>query len=283
MKTRLIMVEGLPGSGKTTTAQLVHEIFNEMNYKNELILEGNLDHPADYDGVAYFEEKEIEILLSNFNKYKDILKANWQMNGEGYFIHYGKMLKEKNINLPKQLLEMVLKKDVYELPFELNQKLITEKWKTFNQFAMKSDSAYIFECNFIQNPVTIGMVKYNFPQQEINSYVLALEKTVKNISPLLIYINQENHNGSFVKAVKERPKDWSEGFIQYYTEQGYGKEHNLHGLEGTIEVLKARKELELDIYNTLTINKVMIDNSDNNLQETKEQLRKIIKTYIAIK
>ena len=274
------MIEGLPGSGKTTTAQLVHEILNEMNYKTELILEGNLDHPADYDGVAYFSEKEIEDLLSNFSEYKDILKVNWQTKGEGYFIPYGKMLREIGMNLPQQLLDVILKKDIYELPFEQNQKLITEKWKTFTQSALKNDSTYIFECNFIQNPVTIGMVKYNHPQQEITRYILALEKTIKTLTPLLIYINQENLNESFRKAVQERPKDWSEGFIQYYTDQAYGEEHNLHGLEGTIEILKSRKELELDIYKKLTIDKVMIDNSAINLQETKEQLRKTIKTYM---
>lgn len=279
MKTRLILIEGLPGSGKTTTAQLIHEILNEMNYKNELILEGNLDHPADYDSVAYFDDKEIEILLSNFNDYKDILKSNWQRIGEGYFIPYGKMLRERAINLPQQLLERILKKDIYELPFEQNKQLIIEKWKIFNQSALKNDSTYIFECNFIQNPVTIGMVKYNYSQQEITQYVLALEKAVKNLNPLLIYINQENLNESFTKAVKERPKDWSEGFIHYYTEQEYGNEHNHHGLEGTLEVLKARKELEIAIFKKLTIDKVMINNSTINLQETKEQLRNIIKAY----
>ncbi|WP_235218458.1 hypothetical protein [Paenibacillus sp. FSL R7-269] len=49
---KLVLVEGLPGYGKSTTAQLVYEILTEMNVSAQLVLEGNLDHPADYDGVA---------------------------------------------------------------------------------------------------------------------------------------------------------------------------------------------------------------------------------------
>lgn len=54
MQPKLVLIEGLPGFGKTTTAQLVHDILIDVNINTQLILEGNLDHPADYDGVACF-------------------------------------------------------------------------------------------------------------------------------------------------------------------------------------------------------------------------------------
>jgi len=63
MNARLILVEGLPGFGKSTTAKLIHEILAEENIQAELFLEGNLDHPADYDGVSCFDEKEFDRLL----------------------------------------------------------------------------------------------------------------------------------------------------------------------------------------------------------------------------
>ncbi|WP_018753592.1 hypothetical protein [Paenibacillus sanguinis] len=54
--TRLILVEGLPGSGKTMTAQMIHQLYEETGWPSRLFLEGNGEHPADYEGVAYKEQ-----------------------------------------------------------------------------------------------------------------------------------------------------------------------------------------------------------------------------------
>jgi len=44
MRTKLVIVEGLPGSGKTTTASAIHEVLTNNYISSELFLEGNLDH-----------------------------------------------------------------------------------------------------------------------------------------------------------------------------------------------------------------------------------------------
>lgn len=73
MKPKLILIEGIPGFGKTTTAQLVHEILMDTNIKTQRYLEGNLDHPADYDGVACFKKEEYDELLNTHEKFRDLL------------------------------------------------------------------------------------------------------------------------------------------------------------------------------------------------------------------
>jgi thymidylate kinase len=57
MNTKLILIEGLPGSGKSTTAGMAAEILKQKGIETNLFLEGNLDHPADYDGVAFFQKE----------------------------------------------------------------------------------------------------------------------------------------------------------------------------------------------------------------------------------
>jgi len=44
--TKLILVEGLPGSGKTSTARYVKQLLDEQNIANRLFLEGDLEHPG---------------------------------------------------------------------------------------------------------------------------------------------------------------------------------------------------------------------------------------------
>lgn len=74
METKLILVEGLPGSGKSTTAGMIYKILKKQKVTAELFMEGNLDHPADYEGVAYFTENEFEDLLAESGSLRKVFQ-----------------------------------------------------------------------------------------------------------------------------------------------------------------------------------------------------------------
>lgn len=128
----------------------------------------------------------------------------------------------------------------------------------------------------LQNPLTVGMIKYGAPKEANTRFVLQLVDRVKELNPVLVYVDQQDVDYSFRKAVTERPVDWSEGFIQYYTRQGFGSTQGYEGLDGTIEVLKARREWEQEILNSLKINKVIIDNSLFNTKQLKQALAEVL-------
>lgn len=94
--------------------------------------------------------------------------------------------------------------------------------------------------------------------------------------PVLIYVDQRDIKASFSKAVRERPKEWFEGFTHYYTRQGYGLANNLSGLDGVIQVLEARRKLEIDVYDSLELAKYKIDNSAFKLDLIKERINSIV-------
>ena len=57
--------------------------------------------------------------------------------------------------------------------------------------------------------------------------------------------------------------------IRIYTSQSYGLSNQLIGLEGVLKVLEERDNLESEIYNSLKIDKIRIDNSDLTMSFTK--------------
>jgi adenylate kinase family enzyme len=276
VNTKLILIEGLPGSGKSTTAQLTNELLKEMNIDTQLYLEGNVDHPADYDTVSYFSKEDFVDLLTQYKDYESILSnlAEYKSNGvliPRYKINYNET------TLPEELETKLWNHDLYELQFDLHIELITERWAEFVGKATGEDKTYIFECCFIQNPVTIGMIKYGVADDRVNDYVTRLAEIIKPLNPILIYVDQNDIRHSFLKAVEERPIEWSEGFMDYYNHQGFGKKHGAIGIEGTLEVLKARQELERRIFNQLDIKKDTIDNSSFNLDNSKTNIFESLK------
>ncbi|MCY1692417.1 hypothetical protein OVA29_19285 [Exiguobacterium sp. SL14] len=90
MVTRLFLVEGLPGSGKTTTAETLTPLLQEQQINTRLHIEGDLNHPADYESVAYLTmdewtdfQREYNLLnvlrfAEVFNDYVLISYRQWQ-------------------------------------------------------------------------------------------------------------------------------------------------------------------------------------------------------------
>ncbi|WP_046213572.1 adenylyl-sulfate kinase [Paenibacillus wulumuqiensis] len=276
MNTKLIMIEGLPGSGKSTVAQMVSEILSEQGKQVLLFQEGDPEHPADHESVSFYKGDEFAHLLSRYEKYAELLENRAMKYHSDFLLPYQKIKNEQEVDFPDELWHELSQKDIYELPFEQNMEIVTHKWNDFQRESIHTDSIFVFECCFMQNPLTVGTVKYNRDKKEVVNYVLQLENSIKPLEPLLIYIDQQNIGSVFEKAVQERPKTWSDGFIKYYTEQGFGKVQGYNGLEGTIQVLHERKNIELEIFDLLSINKRKIDNSYYNMEKCREEIRGIL-------
>lgn len=283
INTKLILVEGLPGSGKTTTATITNDILKEWNVDTKLFLEGNAEHPADYEGGSYFSKTEFAQLLEQYKEVKAIFVKHAIERCDGFILPQSKLKQYlAEIMVPDSFWDHIWNHDIYELPLEKNIELITDKWQRFVEQAVTGNQTYIFECCFIQNPVTIGMIKYGASQESVMKYVKKLADIIEPLNPVLIYVDQQDLSRSFKKAVQERPKEWSTGFMDYYNNQGYGKIHSAEGIEGTIAVLEARKQLESSIFNTLNMKKCKIDNTQFEMDSYKYYIKEIFKNMVKI-
>ncbi|MFA9397970.1 MAG: hypothetical protein ACERKV_06880 [Clostridiaceae bacterium] len=241
---------------------------------------GNYNHTADYDGVAYFNNEDFNRMKQIHFKNRDFLDKIKVSKCNGYLIPFRKAIEEQQISFEDELFHDIVKNDIYELPIEIHTKLILDKWNDFVNNYIEEDKVIIFECCLIQNPVTVSMVKNNSPKDDTMSYINSLAKTIVPLDPIIIYVEQEDIKASFNKVVCERPKEWFEGFKDYYTKQGYGLSNNLKDLDGVIQVLEARNRLEHDVYDSLHLFKYKIDNSAFNLDFLKEKSKCIIENHL---
>lgn len=196
MNTKLIITEGLPGSGKSTTAALIAEILKKQGKRVVCVDEGE-EHPADY---------------------RD-----------------------------------------YDFPdFEIERRMILEKWRSFADSA-DSDTVYVFNCVFLQNPMCETMMRFGMEQAESQKYISEIADIIRPLSPVIIYIDVQDVRAVIENVLDERGKGWLDAVIDYHVSQGYGRQNGLTGFDGYITCLEERKKRETAILKALDIESHIIE------------------------
>jgi len=276
MTKRLFLIEGLPGSGKTTTAEALTHLLQEQQPDTRLHIEGDLNHPADYESVAYLTMNEWTDFQSKYASL-DVLRFTEVFN-DYVLVSYRQWQSEKDI--PEAELAFLQACDIYELPFELHQSLILKKWEAFVAQALMANTTYVFECCFLQNPLTMGLIKYDLPEATLRAYIERIATIITPLQPVLVYVDQSDVERSFRKALKERPTEWADGFVSYYTEQAYGVNRSLSGVEGTIAILQARKALEHQLLEMLPFRVEVFGNEDFSVEARQVWLKQLIQSTV---
>ncbi|TKJ88911.1 hypothetical protein PaeCFBP13512_16925 [Paenibacillus sp. CFBP13512] len=270
--TKLIMVEGLMGAGKTSTASFIQKYLEQQHIQASVFLEGDLDHPVDFESVACLNEDEYRSLLQQFEHDKECIQQMVHSQESNYFFFYQKAKQILNDAFPDDLYTYIATYDIYELPLARHCELLLQSWKDFVDRVADKDEVVVLECCFFQNPMCMLLAKSNADQAVITQYILELADIIKPLQPVLIYLYQEDISTTLHRVSAERSSEWLDFVIRYYTEQEYGKAYQLSGVEGLIKCLQVRRRLELEILEQLHIDKVLIDNSELNREQTEQEL-----------
>lgn len=249
---KLILVEGIPGSGKTTTAKKLYQELESQGKKVNLYLEGDL-HPADMSWQAYLTQEEYEAFR---NDCKDIwmhssreisleelyrrIEEQTQPEGDRILVAY------THIRFPEsaywQLAGELEQKEICNRHESLEQfkEIHLHRWKKFAENVRDNEETYIFECAFLQNHLFELVCCYEREDAEVLGYLKQLIGTVQELQPELVYLLPEDTARVIEQAALERKaphehtKDWIELIAEFVANSAYGKTHRLHGRDGVI-------------------------------------------------
>ncbi|GMA63051.1 hypothetical protein NZD89_24800 [Alicyclobacillus fastidiosus] len=277
MNTKLIIVEGIPGSGKSSTASFIAEYLQSQVIPCELFYEGNLDHPADCESIACLTREQFDELVMTYFKYENILRSAVLENGGNLFLSYGKLAKESD--LPEEIITAISKFDVYELPSDKYCNVILQRWEAFSAYQAERNTVVIFECCYLQNALTQLFVRNGEDKEYVLRHILKLSRAIEKLDPILVYLNPLDVNETINKVSKERSNEWLDFVVWYHTQQGYGRSRGLKGTDGYVEVLAARRSLELEILENLPISVLQIDNPQSDWSESHRKIEEDIQAH----
>lgn len=270
MDNKLILVEGIPGAGKTTTARRIKEKLISEG-KNVILYEEGMSHPADMAWNAYLSEEEYNDFLSKClimwetskrEISKEELRYRVEIQARREDNHV--ILAYTRIDFPERcywsLIDGVASKEICDGRRNLKEftEIHLKRWERFAQQALLDDVIYIFECAFLQNHIFELLGVYEKSDEEIFMHLNNLFNTVKSLNPCLVYLEPSDVEKVIMKAAEERKapdksrKDWIDEIANWVSSMNYGRSHNLTGKQGVFSFCKER----------LRIDRVMIEKLD---------------------
>jgi ABC-type oligopeptide transport system ATPase subunit len=254
--TRLYIVEGLPCSGKSTTAKQIANLLEQSGKKVYFFDEGSGKHPADYEYHAYITDEQLKGLEEAIQVK---IKQCATENKDGYIVALSEFTKMEQ----KQLLAY----KIYDfLPWETEKPLMLDCWKCFVKKAIQEDSVYVFNCVFLQNPMCETMMRFNLPKEQIFEYIEQINTIISPLEPIIVYLENDDVEKQIQEAAKER-EGWLDAVVDYHVNGGYGKSISACGFDGYISCLKERQKRELEYLEKSKVRRIIIKNAHRNWKQ----------------
>jgi len=267
MKTKLILVEGIQGSGKSTFAKKIADFYTEHGLQANLYTEGGF-HPADLAWNACIPVETLSRVLAPYSGFREEIDKNTHIE-DGYAIISYTQVKTDN----KAFFKDMENHEVYDnrVPLDVFNGLHRSRWRAFGEQAKRKNALNVFECALLQNHVTELMYFHIADDETMKMHFNTLIQTVTALSPFLIYLTQPNIRDTIERVADERG-DWINRFIHYAENSPYGKLYGLKGFDAAISCLEERKRMELDVISSLPIASVILENPNYDWETLWESL-----------
>lgn len=236
--TRLYIVEGLPCSGKSSTAAFVAEELRRRGQKVCMIDEGTGSHPADYEFHALVDGRVIPLS-----------------------------------DVPQEQLPALLPYKIYDgLPWENEAPVMLDKWRQFVREA-KADTVHVFNCVLLQNPMCETMMRFGLPEAKSEKHIRAIAEIIAPLEPVVIYLHVSDVANRVRETAQERP-GWLEAVIPYHTEGSYGRSIGADGFDGYVACLQERQRREERILAELPVRTVTLHDAHHDWPAARAELAK---------
>jgi hypothetical protein len=247
INTKLIIFEGIPGSGKTTTSQLLHKCFLENGINPNIFIEGS-EHPIDLPFYAYLSLSEYDALILKYQK-----QAEWLQNNSIVEADY--VLTPYKIPEPYPWNDMLIeylrsKEFCYSskpiVSFDTFKKVFCRRFEQYVAKMIFENKITIFESVLFQHQIhDINRLYPHIKDNEIVEYLKKIANILIPLNPILFYISQNNVKESLKHTafIRSKPKWATEETISYY---------------------EKRKVLELNAMKNLPFHSIVLDNTTYN-------------------
>lgn len=189
---QLILIEGIPGAGKTSVAEALLTIMRVNGFETKVFFEGDTPHPAELEFHACFTKEEYEQLLADNPQHADTIAAHAFTEAGFYLIPY----REKNeFIFPIELTCKLYAKEFRNapeprIPFEVYHAVTIAHWKSLAEKWKNKKGFLVLENAFLDHPVQDLLLNYRCDEKTLLAHMREAANVLMPLSPMMFYLEQ---------------------------------------------------------------------------------------------
>lgn len=206
METKLIMVEGIPGSGKSTMADRLSRHLASLGLRTTCLLEGERAHPINLAWHAYLTRPEYEAVLrehplhaANIARYA-MVEPDYALvpYRDGFSLFFGDTLGAY----------FAAREFTYGdgpvLPLAGYTDVVCTRWRRFAEHAMADSGLFVLDASFLQHTIHDLLRLYDPETDVIVAHLDRLLREITPLAPVLFYIAQADIQASLRRTAARR-------------------------------------------------------------------------------
>lgn len=240
---KLILVEGLCGTGKSTLAERLHRYLVQQGVFSGFYDEGAEGHPVSLNGHAFFQEEEFKELLERYPNTANVICSRAMKDGCNYLLPYRGI---KEFSQPDSLYAELKSRELCwtDSPIATLPEFtysIQRQWARFAELASTSEKVYVLEAVFLQHQIHDLLRHYQAIDHQIKQHIHGITDQIAAMHPLLIYLTQPSvrEQQVWISSIRSKPH--------------FAAEKNIRFMEN-------RKRIELSLLGTLPFPTYIIEN-----------------------
>lgn len=277
---KLIIIEGIPGSGKTTISKKIYDFYQAKNLKVKLYQEGDL-HPTDLAWCSILTHKQYNDFINGYPEKESLLKTHSKPFEDQYIVAFTKL----NIAMKDPIIKELFEPNEFNgssVGYERYTSIHRKLWHDFLT-TDHEDDIIIFECPLLQNHVNELLITFESTKENIHTHLLSLIPEKRTCDIDIIYLDNPDVKETICRVAKERVSpdkskwdDWIDLVMKYIAESPYGRSNDVNCLEDVYDYFKLRKSIEMDILKDLPVNQHIIPNPNYNWDEVWTSIKHIL-------
>lgn len=202
-QTKLILMEGLPSTGKSTNSGFLIDQLEKNGLRSRWVHEVARPHPTLFFFEAVMDETEYRAYISRFPHMASILEQRIMKYGRLYGIDLLELEWNQLELVGKDALLDLKQYDVWNYSIVRYTQIAVEKWKSFVSKQIESDEIVILDSSIFQYQIYTFLLEGK-SYEELHSFIQQLYDVIKPLNPTLVYYYRDNTYDTIDFLVRDR-------------------------------------------------------------------------------